>query len=170
MQDYDDLIVKLFTESIDDEGTTVKDKSIFAMNYCVPCPNTINSKSKDVRSQVCKKAFACVYGCTVNDLEKASDAVKASSGIFTSGSTLRIKVWKDDVIHDISYKETEELFMLNVGSAGTTYCIIWLVGYFYQTSIYYIGRLCLGAICTDSTFSYSVCLRKLAESVLLYSW
>ena len=88
------------------------------MNYCVTCSDKITSKSKEARTQVCKKAFACVYGCTVNDLEKASDAVKTSSGLYTSGTALRIKTWKDDHIHDFNYKETEELFMLNVGSAG----------------------------------------------------
>ena len=88
------------------------------MNYCVPCPDKITSKSKEARTQVCKKTFACVYGCSMNDLEKASNAVKTSSGLYISGTTLRIKMWKDDHIPDFSYKETEELFMLNVGSAG----------------------------------------------------
>ena len=94
------------------------------MNYCVPCPDNITSKSKEARTQVCKKAFACVYGCTVNDLEKTSDAVKTSSGLYTSGTALRIKMWKDNHIHDFSYKETEELFMLNIGSAGISDIII----------------------------------------------
>ena len=123
-QEYDDVVLKLFTEAIDDERKTSSDKRIFTMNYCVPCPDNITSKSKEARTQVCKKAFACVYGCTVNDLEKASDAVKTSSGLYTSGTALRIKMWKDNHIHDFSYKETEELFMLNIGSAGISDIII----------------------------------------------
>ena len=81
--------------------------------------------------EVCRKCFYKAYGISHHMLDRISNELKehidesevvtqlASSNIATVTTLVPNRMWKDNHIHNFTYKETEQLFIENLGSGGT---------------------------------------------------
>jgi len=64
--------------------------------------------------KVCRKTFASAFGFSIKKLERCSAALKQSPTLRVH--KIEIKKFKDEHIHNYSYKETETLMKDNLNS------------------------------------------------------
>ena len=80
--------------------------------------------------EVHRKYFCKAYGISHHMLDRISNELEhidesevvtqlASSNIATVTTLVPNRMWKDNHIHNFTYKETEQLFIENLGSGGT---------------------------------------------------
>jgi hypothetical protein len=103
-EELDKFVQEKFRESIQETKIILNGKKQFVMQYML-------------RSDfnVCKKAFSSAFGISVKKLERCSTALKLSET--NRVHSIETKTYKDDTIHKFSYKETEELIKLNLGTS-----------------------------------------------------
>jgi len=100
--ELDSFVQEKFRESVIKENQHQDGSIVFEMDY------KINNM------KMCKKAFAKAYGLSVKHLERCSAALKESSE--RRVHLISTREYQDDHIHDYTYKETENLFKVNLGA------------------------------------------------------
>jgi len=110
-ENRDNFLQEVFRECIIDQEKLSNGKEKFSFKFCIPSIN--NRLGNANRHVVCKQTLLSVYGFTEHDWRICSSALKTTD----TGrvSSLRHKPWTDDVLHDYTFAEAEDVFADELG-------------------------------------------------------
>jgi hypothetical protein len=110
-ENRDNFLQEVFRQCIVDQEKQSNGKEKFSFKFCIPSVN--NRLGNANRHVVCKQTLLSVYGFTEHDWRICSSALKTTD----TGrvSSLRHKPWTDDVLHDYTFAEAEDVFADELG-------------------------------------------------------